>query len=296
MIVSAPSRARIGTAQILDAASSVGILGAGARSGFRFVAALFDPKATVDSLVALVRTEVAICARVLRVANSPFYGQRRCVTTVEHAFVVLGLDAVRGIATAVCLDRSLTREDSGGLVDMQAMLQHSVATAAAAEWLGRMRRPDAASDAFIAGLLHNLGIVVQIHLDPQGTGAMIGSSRIDPNLDIRSLESQYAAVGHEACAAIIFESWQLPEPLVAAARHHHDPMAAPEAYRDLAALVCLGAHLASVCGSGFVLEPPGPEWNRPAMAALRLNDGDLNEVAAELPRKVAELRAAVCGA
>jgi HD-like signal output (HDOD) protein len=140
-----PSRPRIGRAKILEAASSVGILGTSAQSGFRFIAALFDPKMTTSRLVALVRTEVVICARVLRVANSPFYGLRRRVTTVENAFVILGLDAVRGIATAVCLDRSLTSVDSAAMVDTQAMLQHSVATAAAAEWLGRVRRPALAS-------------------------------------------------------------------------------------------------------------------------------------------------------
>jgi HD-like signal output (HDOD) protein len=138
--------------------------------------------------------------------------------------------------------------------------------------------------------------VVQIHLDPQGIGAMISSSRLDPDFDIRSLESQYAAVGHEDCAASIFESWQLPESLVEAARHHHDPMAAPEAHRDLSALVCLGARLASICGCGFVLEPRGPHWNGAAVAALGVSEEDLARAAAELPARVAELRAAIGGA
>jgi HD-like signal output (HDOD) protein len=259
------------------------------------VAALFDPKMSVDGLVALVRTEGAICARVLRVANSPFYGQRRRVTTVEHAFVTLGLDAVRGIATAVCLDRSVVGVGGEGSVDLQAMLRHGLATAVAAERLAQMRRPALAPDAFIAGLLHNLGIVVQAELDPQGIGAMMSSSHIEPKFEIRALESEHAAVGHEDCAASIFESWQLPLALVEAARHHHDPIAAPEAHRDLVALVCLGGQLACLGGAGFALEPQGLEWNQAAVTALGLTEKDLAEAVAELPERVAELRSAISG-
>jgi hypothetical protein len=73
-------------------------------------------------------------------------------------------------------------------------------------------------------------------------------------------------------------------------------MAAPEARRDVAALVCLGAQLASSCGSGFTLEPRAAEWHRPTMTALGLTDDDLIRATAELPSRVAELRAAVGGA
>jgi HD-like signal output (HDOD) protein len=290
------SRTPVGSEAILAAASAVGLLGTGAQSGFRFIAALFDPQITARDLAAMVRTEVAVCARVLRVANSPFYGQRRCVTTLEQAFVILGFDAMRGIATAVCLDRSLAREPVAGVLDMQAVLRHSVATAAAAEWLARMRRPALASDAFIAGLLHNLGIVVQVHVDPQGTRAMLESLRLDAGQDIRSLESRCVAVGHEECAGVIFEAWQLPEALVAAAWHHHDPLAAPEAHRDLAALVHLGAHLALRGDNAFGLEAAVAGRNPLVMARLALTEADLDQAVAELPGRIADLRAAVFGA
>ena len=291
-----PRRPRFDAAQILEAAKSAGILGAGAQTGFGLVAALFDPIMTVDGLAALVSTEAVICARVLRVANSPFYGQRRRVTTVDHAFVILGFDAIRGIAAAVCLDRSLTPMAIDRPVDVQALLHHSVATAAAAESLGRLRRPDLASHAFVAGLLHNLGILVQAQLDPHGVGAMIESGRSDPGFDIRSLESQHAAVGHEECVASIFESWQLPTGLAEAARHHHNPAEATEAHRDLAILVGLGAQLAARSGSGSLLEPRHAHWVGTASEALRLTEQHMAQVADELPERVADLRATVTGA
>jgi HD-like signal output (HDOD) protein len=271
----------------------MGILGAGAQSGPRMLATLCNPAVTAREVAALVGTEPAICARVLRVANSPYYGQTRAVTTLERALLLLGLDAVRGIAAAVCLDRTVASGRNRTPVDMKALLQHSLATAAAAEWLTRLTRRALASDAFIAGLLHNLGVVVQIRLDPCGIQDMIDARRIDATRDIRLLESERAAVGHEECAGIIFDAWQLPDTLVAAGQHHHDPMAAPQAHRELAALVNLSANLALACGNTFTLEPVPVEPHGPAMTQLGLGEEQLNRVAAELPKRIAELRGAV---
>jgi HD-like signal output (HDOD) protein len=150
--------------------------------------------------------------------------------------------------------------------------------------------------ASIGGLLHNLGILVQVHLDPLGIEAIIDARRIHTARDIRLLESERAAVRHEECAATLFAAWQLPDSLVAAAQHHHDPMAAPEAHRELTAVINLGANLALACGNTFMLEPAPMERNLPAMILLGISAEDLDRAIAELPERIDELRGAVFGA
>jgi HD-like signal output (HDOD) protein len=296
MSANARLRLQIGTAQILRAAASIGVLGASVDSGPRLIAGLCNPQVGAREVAALIQTEPAMYVRVLRVANSPFYGHARSVTTIERALVLLGFDAVRGIAAAVCLDRTMTRESKGALVDVKALLRHSLATAAAAEWLARLRHRALASHAFIGGLLHNLGILVQVHLDPLGIQAIIDARRSDAARDIRLLESELAAVRHEECAATIFAAWQLPDSLVAAAQHHHDPMVAPGAHRELAALINLGANLALACGNTFTLELAPTERNLPAMILLGISAEDLDRAATELPERFDVLRAAVLAA
>jgi HD-like signal output (HDOD) protein len=232
-------------------------------------------------------------ARILRVANSPYYGQTRSITTLERAIVVLGLDAVRGIAAAACLDRTIPRGRHEALIDFKSLVGHSLATAAAGESLARIRHPTLAAEAFIAGLLHNLGVVVQLSLDRPGTAAMIDLRAADDSRDMRALESERATVGHEECIALVFEEWQLPQSLIAAARDHHEPMDAHESHRDLASLVNLGAHLGLAAGSTFALEPGPSARNRQAMAWLGLEDADIDAVAADLPARVLDLRTAL---
>ena len=279
--------------QILRAAASLGVLGNGANSAPRIMAALCNPEVSPRQVAALVGKEPALYARVLRVANSPYYGQSRSITTIDRALVVLGVDAVRGIAAAACLDRSLPRRGEDSVVDMNSLIQHSIATAASAESLARIRRPALAAEAFIAGLLHNLGIVVQLHLDAPGIRAMINLRQAGDVRDMRALESECVAIGHEECIGVIFEAWQLPESLIAAARDHHDPMAAAPPHRELAALINLGANLGLAGGSTFGLEPSRVARNAPAMAWLGLDDGQMDGVAVDMPARVAALRSAL---
>jgi HD-like signal output (HDOD) protein len=286
-------RAPIDRAQILKAAASIGVLGAGTHLGPRLMALLCKPTITAREIAALLANEPAVYARVLRVANSPYYGQARAITSIERALLVLGLDAVRGIAAAACLDRTMARDSAGTPVDMRALVQHSLATAAAAEALARIAAPPLAAEAFIAGLLHNLGIAVQVHLDTPGVRAMIQVRAIDAYCDMRTLESERVVVGHEECAGVIFEAWQLPAALVAAVRYHHTPMAAPEAHRPLTALVNLGATLGLSCGNTFALEPAPGGREAGAQQLLALRDEDLDRVEAELPERIAGLRSAL---
>lgn len=280
------TRPPINSAQIHKAATSLGMLGAGADSAPRILSALCNPDLRTDELVSLVERQPALYARVLRVANSAYYGQARSITNIDRALVLLGLDSVRGIVAAACLDRVGPRKGEDGPVDMQALVQHSLATATAAESLAQIHSPALAPDAFIAGLLHNLGIIIQIHLDSAGVEAMVRARRSDATRDMRALEAEQAAVSHETCVATLFESWQLPELLIAATRHHHAPMNASEAHRDFAALINLGANLGLAGGSTFTLEPAPVVRDSAAMAWLGFGDAQLDRIVVDLPARV----------
>ena len=287
-----PTRPRPGSDQILKAAAASGLHGSGSRGAARIMSALCDPAASTEQVAALVIGEPALYARVLRVANCAYYGQSRSVTSMERALALLGMNAVRGIAAAACLDRALPQASKGAVLDIGELVNHSHATALAAESLARIRRPGLMSDAFIGGLLHNLGVVLQIQLDLSGVSAMIELRKSGDLRDMRALESECCAIGHEEYIGVVFEAWHLPDSLIAAVRDHHDPQAAPQEFRDLAALINLAATLALAAGNTFALEPAARPRNPDAIARLGLADGQIDEVAAELPARLAELKKA----
>jgi HD-like signal output (HDOD) protein len=278
-------------AQILKVASAIGVLGGGPNSAPRLMAALCDPDVDGAQVMLLLRDQPALCARVLRVANSALYGRVQAVKSLAQALTVIGLDAVRGVAAAACLDRTLLRGESS-LLDLRAVLSHSQATAAAADSLARCRFPDLAADAFISGLLHNLGTIVQIHVDPEGVKALLAARRAGDERDLAVLEAELGAVSHEECGAVIFEAWGFPRALISTARFHHRPLRAPETDRRLTALIHVGSALALASGSPLTLEPTST-WapaNREALECLGLDEKQLDEAAAAIADRMAELK------
>jgi HD-like signal output (HDOD) protein len=270
---------------ILEASAALRMADAGNSSAARLISQLCDERLTADQLAIRIEAHPVLCARVLKIANSPYYGQSRSVGTVRRALQLLGTNAVRGIAAAAFIDQ-LVPPRVATLPDVQSLMRHSLATAIASEMLAMRACPPLASDAFIAGILHNLGTVIQARLDPAGIAAIIRARGQDPGGAIRALERRHCQFHHEACGGVLFDAWQLPDSLVSVALHHHEPDGAPLPQRCLVGLVGAGAGLALSSGHTFSLEPTAPALDSAKMRVLGVQQHEIDSVMAELPQQV----------
>lgn len=274
-------------AEIVKAASSLGLLGSGSHAAHRILAALCDTGLGTREIVALIEREPGLAARVLKVANSAYYGQSRNIATLDRALVVLGIDAVRGITAAACLDRSISRRNHIAGIDPRALVNHSVASAFAAEQLSRLSGRGTPAEAFMAALLHDFGVPVQERLDAEGVEALIKALQAQPDADAAELERSLVKVTHTRCARVIFESWQMPLSIVLAASHHDDPSQAPGPARELTALVHLGVQLAIEAGFTYPMEPRQFRVARaPLLKSVGLDDNTTQQILAALPERV----------
>jgi len=277
--------------RILEAAQALRMADSGPNSPASLIGALCDDNVGGDELAARIEAQPVLCARVLQVANSPYYGQAKTVANIPRALLLLGVNAVRGIAAAACVDQVLPHRIAC-LPDVPAILRHSLATAIAGDMLASMTHPLLARDAFLAGLLHNLGIGLQASLDPTGTSAMIGARQTRPAEPIRALEAQYSKFPHEECAAVLFEAWALPDCFIESTRHHHQASETRPPHRILASLVWASAHLALSCGNTFALEPVAPETDYAWLSELGLYNRHMETVKEQLPERLALLSGA----
>ncbi len=230
-------------ADLVNAARSLGGLAGGEAA---LLTALLDANATADAISDAVGRQAGLAARVLKVANSAYYGQPRAVGSIVKAVQLLGTDAVRGIAAAACFDRLLVRNEQLAR-RAEELHRHSVAVACAAQALARLVRPDVAGDFFLAGLLHDLGVSVQMKLQPRGFAAaplpVAAAERAARE------ELQFGA-SHERCSAVVFSAWALPAWFAAVARHHHRPDEAGDLAAD-AAVLALADLAAARAGYGL---------------------------------------------
>ena len=172
-----------------------------------------DVDVQYQQLRELLRVDPALAARVLKVANSAFYGSRS-ITSIDRALTVLGAVAVAGIAMVARFDANLAPPGAAS-APFLALRRHSLMTAVAAKALAG--RIDGGvwdrEAAFVLGLLHDLGWILQVQLErelPQGrdTPALALIAGSDPS-------------EHSLLSAALFARWQLPEQFIAAVRHHH---------------------------------------------------------------------------
>lgn len=276
--------------EIIAAAKALGA-GGGGPGVAQLLTMLFDEQVDVDRLLRRLKAEPALAARVLKVANSAFYKRAGTVGTLERATQVLGLAAIRGIAAAGCMDRLPMPALAGSLCSEQ-FARHSLAVAAAAQALSQRAGAGVDAEAFTAGLLHDVGIVLLARLRPQAMSALSQQSMPNALAGLRA-EHQVLGVEHTTCAALLAQTWGLPDWLVSALQAHHSPRSDGRVVGldALPALLSLADNAASEAGIGLWPLCAAP-LDPGALDALGLERAVCAEVAAGLPQALQRLTGA----
>jgi HD-like signal output (HDOD) protein/class 3 adenylate cyclase len=185
----------------------------------------------------LLRNDPAISAKLLRVANSAFFGLQRKVTTVGDAVRVLGFTNVQGMTLGLAAFDAFRTER----LNLRDFWTHAVATATAARWLAAKTRisPD---EAFTVGILHDIGKLVFV-LQAEPSYQKVLELQREESLSSREAERSLFDFTHPQVGGLMAERWELPSRFVDAIAHHHDPAAATEA-AALCAVVGLADHVA----------------------------------------------------
>ena len=238
-----------------------------------------DPDVTLDRIVGLLESEVAISARLLAVCNSPFYRGPSTFRSTKEVVVRLGLLQVRDvILQAVLMARVF--EVPCFTTRMEEVRTQAIGVAHACRWL-EVALPYREDWAFIGGLLRDLGKVVLLDiLARQKRPEAVPPAMIDELLAIR----------HAAVGAVAAERLNLPEQISRAIAHHHDFNAASPEDR-LPTLVAAGELLWT---AGLEAKPEGREafTTAPATRALRLSEPWLHRLVDRMAEAVPACAAA----
>ncbi|MDA1002183.1 MAG: HDOD domain-containing protein [Chloroflexi bacterium] len=191
-------------------------------SAMRIARLTTDDRFSAQDLATLVAQDSAITARLLRLANSAYYGFSRNIGTVRDAVVLVGLRAVRAVVLVACV------MDPGALaprrtsVDTRANWRFSVSVGVLAELLAREEGLEAEA-AFTAGVLHNIGIVALDQYRPESLRAAMHRARTQGR-PLHELEREVFGFTDADLGGALAERWGFPVDLVAAIRDHARPL------------------------------------------------------------------------
>lgn len=241
-----------------------------------------DPHAGEDQLHEALLSDPALAARVLKVVNSAFYRRQREIGEPRAAIRLLGVESIRNIALAASLHRLFRGSRGIPGFDPGELWQHCVAVGTAARTLAVRLRVLDPEEAMLAGLLHDLGLIVLLQAWPREFAAVVQRAAAPGAQAFTALELEEIGATHEAVGGALCDAWHFPPAIGQACRHHHDFRALPPEAQQVPALMHVADALAARAGAGFTgtvaQEAPLPE----ALVLLGLSMTDLPAVESEL--------------
>ncbi len=187
-----------------------------------------DPGSSTDDIAHVITQDVALTARLLRVANSPLYGLSTQIDTVSRAVTVLGTQQVRSLALATSACKSFEGIPNE-LMSMENFWEHSILCALCARTLALECLKQQREAVFVAGLLHDIGQLVLYRALPDLSRQTLEACLDSPD-ELESQEAEREIIGfdHAEIGSELARNWSLPASLQVCIAYHHDPAQATQ--------------------------------------------------------------------
>ncbi len=208
-----------------------------------------DPDVNVDAFQERVGRSPRLAAMVVRVSNSALYGMEGKIHELRRAVLILGIKSVTQISSGILVAESMRSAEIGG-VSGDALWLHALETAICAELLARCLGLPLESEAYLAGLIHDLGIVDLFDEHGEAYADAMRCSR-SGDVALHGLEESLFGETHGQRLARLAGEWGFPDVLQEAVAFHHRPDGASPLGRPLA-LLLRAAHV--------VVEDPVGGW------------------------------------
>ena len=210
---------------------------------------LDDNTSSATDLGELIIQDPGLAAKVLRIANSAFYGLSYEVETVSRAVTLLGTQQLRNIVlAAACVD--VFKKIPNELMTMEDFWRHSMYCGLVSRTLGKMSGLGDSESLFIGGLLHDIGVLAMFRLEPDLSRQAL-EINLDGNeggLEIHEAEQRLFGFDHADVGGALLNSWNFPAKLKEIVAHHHYPQRAKQFAKEAAVV-----HIAnSVFGAGRI--------------------------------------------
>lgn len=250
-----------------------------------------DPLTSSSDIAFVIGQDIALSSKVLRLANSAFYGIPRTITSINHAVVILGFKVINTMVLSLTVfDMFPENRKSAELFNRKAFWLHSLSCGLVCKHLTAKVKKFIMFDpeeAFCAGLLHDIGKVVMEQYMHEDFHKSLDLAR-QKNIPLFEAENKVFGFSHTQVAEWLTSSWSLPAEIELPMIHHHSIINDPQ-YLDIISL----CHLADwICyENGMTIDKvyKSPQLDTANVSQLMLSEDDIEEVKKTLPEEIEKI-------
>ena len=255
----------------------------------RIIKTVEDPKSTAATLHKIVSHDPALITRVLKVVNSAFYGLPGQIGSIERGIVLLGLNAVKNIAVAASLGQLFRGVKLCEGYTAKDLWTHCVTVGVVARSLCKQTTLPLADEAFLAGMIHDIGLLVSLQISPEQLKQVCERSKTEER-SFCEIEREVIGVDHQQLGAGLTEAWKFPRSCQLVAGFHHNPSQL-SSDRTLVGLVHVADTLCAQTGKGFNLTAYRQSIDANLLVELGLDSAALEQFKATIPALVSDAAA-----
>jgi HD-like signal output (HDOD) protein len=240
--------------------------------------------ASASTVGDVIAKDPSLTAWVLKLVNSPFFGFSVKVDTVTRAVALLGVEQIKTLAIGGMLQNLVVRMPKG-ILNLEDFWRHSIATSIAAQTIWKALGKKDSERLFVAGLLHDCGILALAYASPDIAKALNASCHLSGK-QRHLIEQELVSFDHARLGGMLLHRWNMPLPLVMAVLRHHE-VEAPERYTEAAVV-----HLADVIAfavAGISVDDLVPPIDPAVWKVLRLDQSKINFTADSIVEKLNDL-------
>jgi len=226
-----------------------------------------DPATSAKDIQDVIITDQGMTGQILKIANSAMFGMKREVKTLTHAIMLLGFTSIRSIVLAAASKKIYAGRGGAPGFKEKLIWENSIGSALIARGVAEQFSDLDKEEAFIGGLMHNLGKTIFNAKMPDAYGEVMAEA-YNSKEPIEELERKRFGFDHAELGSYLLQQWNLSDSLASAVRWYLAPEQASVETRRLAAVVGISAHFCLDLGLGVATPVPLDEQNLGALPQI----------------------------
>lgn len=187
----------------------------------RVIKIIYEDSSNAKDLADVIEHDPPLTARIIKNANSAYYGSSTQINSLQRAVVVLGYEAIKEIVTTATVLHYFFESKNASIIDRPGLWIHSVGTAKAAQLISEHINKDRPDISYTVGLLHDIGKILLAVSFPEQYGRVIELAA-EKKCRIILAERKILNLDHTMIGELLCDIWNLPDEISSAISFHHD--------------------------------------------------------------------------